>query len=412
MTGSKPTASGGKYTGLITLSGNGATVRVPYLFLAGSSVAYNVNPISEATYGYPGQDGGQFIVQVVDTNGVPVVGAKVQFTSTTRSAITMQSYGNGEPACVPASSTTTVTCPTDQFGFAYVDTIMGSQTNTDDTVNGSAQGLTFTLDAYTLDPTTLPAITAAGVTNGATYKTTPIAPGSYVQITGQNLLDENNLSGYSYYNNLDYDLATGPGLPLALDYTSVTFDVPSAGLSLPGYVSFVSPTQVNAWIPWELQGQSSVQMKVTVDESYYGNVVTIPLAGYAPSFFVYGLPSSAIADALDLNYHLISTSNPAVPGQIIQLYCNGLGPVNSPPLDGAAVSGINSTTTTTPVVTIGGQQAAVQFSGLAPGFVGLYQVNVTVPAGLSAGNQPITIAIGGTTSPTSVNGAAVNIPVK
>jgi uncharacterized protein (TIGR03437 family) len=54
---------------------------------------------------------------------------------------------------------------------------------------------------------------------------------------------------------------------------------------------------------------------------------------------------------------------------------------------------------------IGGQQAQVLFSGLAPTFPGLYQLNVTVPAGLT-GNQNVTVSIGGQTSP------AVVLPVQ
>ena len=58
-------------------------------------------------------------------------------------------------------------------------------------------------------------------------------------------------------------------------------------------------------------------------------------------------------------------------------------------------------TNATPTVTIGGQPAAVSFSGLAPGFPGLYQIDATVPAGLSAGNQSVTVSIGGRTSKAS-----------
>jgi minor extracellular serine protease Vpr len=48
--------------------------------------------------------------------------------------------------------------------------------------------------------------------------------------------------------------------------------------------------------------------------------------------------------------------------------------------------------------TIGGANAAVSFSGLAPGFVGLYQVNAVVPAGLASGNQSVVISVGGSSS--------------
>ena len=110
---------------------------------------------------------------------------------------------------------------------------------------------------------------------------------------------------------------------------------------------------------------------------------------------------------------------------MVELYVNGLGPVNvcsassticasgdPAPSDQAHLA----TTTTTPVVTIGGQSAQVQFAGLAPGFVGLYQVNVYVPTGISTGNQPITIAIGGKTSPASVTSGGTTyqivLPIK
>ncbi len=82
------------------------------------------------------------------------------------------------------------------------------------------------------------------------------------------------------------------------------------------------------------------------------------------------------------------------------LYCNGLGPVNNQPADGALASSTElSTTTTTPTVTIGGKKAQVLFSGLAPGFPGLYQINVIVPADAPTGAQPLIVTIGGVASP-------------
>lgn len=413
VTGKVPVA--GEYSGGITLTGGGVSLRLPYMYLVGDGILdnANVNTISTFVSGYPGQDGGSLIMQMVDEWGVPIAGVPVTFSTPSRGSMTFASYGFGEPACAKGTGTGSMVCNTDQFGFAYTEVTLGSAIGSP-LINIVIDGQTYQGQA---DIVAQPTISTAGVLNDATFQA-PIAPGSYIAIFGTNLLDTNNLSNYSVYNNVLYDTAnstnspTDGSLPLQIDYTSVTFDVPSAGISVPGYLNFVSPTQVNVWVPWELAGQSSVQMKVSVDEGFWGNVVTVPLSSTAPGFFL----SSNVAVAQDQNYKLITSANPAVPGQAIVLYCNGLGPVNNQPADGAPASGTNlSSTTTTPVVTIGGQSAQVIFSGLTPNFVGLYQVNVYVPAGLSAGNQPITIAIGGQTSPSKTAGSSpqtIMLPVK
>jgi uncharacterized protein (TIGR03437 family) len=61
---------------------------------------------------------------------------------------------------------------------------------------------------------------------------------------------------------------------------------------------------------------------------------------------------------------------------------------------------------------IGGAQVQVLFSGLAPGFPALYQINVTVPQSAQTGTVPISIQIGGATSPASTAYGAVTIPVQ
>jgi uncharacterized protein (TIGR03437 family) len=160
----------------------------------------------------------------------------------------------------------------------------------------------------------------------------------------------------------------------------------------------VSSGQVNIQVPWELKGQTSAQVKVTVNETSWGNVVTVPLADYSPAFF----GSSTLVAAVDLNGKVIKSNHPAIPGQTIQLFANGLGPVTHQPASGnPAPSSPLAETTTKPVVMIGNQEATVSFSGLAPGFAGLYQINAEVPSTLTAGTYSITVAIGGLASPAS-----------
>jgi uncharacterized protein (TIGR03437 family) len=163
--------------------------------------------------------------------------------------------------------------------------------------------------------------------------------------------------------------------------------------------------QIDIQLPWELQGQTSAQMKVTLNEYEPGNVVTVPVANYAPAFF------HATVDALDLNYNVIGAANPAVRGNYVQLFAHGLGPVNNQPASGSYVTDASATTTTAVTVKIGGQNAPVIFAGLAPGFPGEYQINAQVPSGIGTGNQPISITVGGVTSAASYGTGASATPV-
>jgi uncharacterized protein (TIGR03437 family) len=80
-----------------------------------------------------------------------------------------------------------------------------------------------------------------------------------------------------------------------------------------------------------------------------------------------------------------------------------LGPVTNQPASGdPAPSAPLAATTSVPTVTIGGVSAPVIFSGLAPGFAGLYQINLTVPTNAPVGNQPMVMTIGGLVSNTAM----------
>jgi uncharacterized protein (TIGR03437 family) len=163
---------------------------------------------------------------------------------------------------------------------------------------------------------------------------------------------------------------------------------------------------VNLQIPWELAGQSQTTVAATL-AGQSGAAQTVNLAQFSPGIFATNSQGTGQGAILD-SYRLVDSTNPVAPGTtVISIYCTGLGPVtNQPPTGAPALSHPLSTTPTNPTVTIGGVSASVQFSGLAPGYVGLYQINALVPAGappgplvpviVSMGNvdsNPVTIAV-------------------
>jgi uncharacterized protein (TIGR03437 family) len=127
-----------------------------------------------------------------------------------------------------------------------------------------------------------------------------------------------------------------------------------------------------------------------------GASLTVPVLQAQPGIFNYSAGGNTFGAILHANFQLANTANPAKPAETVLIYCTGLGAVSSAPADGAAGNG--EVTMNNPAVTIGGTKAIVSFSGLAPNFVGLYQVNAEVPATLKAGNQIVTVEVSGASS--------------
>src|SRR5262249_35450847 len=94
---------------------------------------------------------------------------------------------------------------------------------------------------------------------------------------------------------------------------------------------------------------------------------------------------------------------PAKPGDVIILWGTGFGPT-SPPIPAGILTPGNQTysTATLPAGTINNVSPTVYGAGLAPGFVGLYQVAIQVPASLTDGDWPIVASIGGVSSPAGI----------
>lgn len=230
-----------------------------------------------------------------------------------------------------------------------------------------------------LGPVTLRA--NSPVVNGASFiQGMAIAPGSAVTIFGSNLAAVPAA-------------ALQTPLPTVMGDTSVTFN----GIQAPIY--YISGGQINVQAPFNLlPGTATVQVQ-------RGNQMSAPVqvsvAAFSPAIFVLDSNNSgAFLNAA--NYRIVTSAAPVAAGASVALYGTGLGTVNQNLASGAgAPSNPPAQANTWPTVTVGGKNATVSFAGLAPGFVGLYQVNFVVPAGVGTGPQPVQMSEGGVTSNTA-----------
>jgi uncharacterized protein (TIGR03437 family) len=227
----------------------------------------------------------------------------------------------------------------------------------------------------------VPSINAGGVVSAASF-VAPVVPGSIASTFGTFLLTS------------PLGAASSP-LPTSLEGLSLQF-----GGSLQAPLFFVSGGQVNLQVPWELAGQSQATITGTLNDQT-GPGQAVALAAFAPGILSMNAQGTGQGAILDASYRLVDSSNPAIPGTTaVQIFCTGLGAVTNQPRTGApALSSPLSETTTTPTVSIGDIPAKVIFSGLAPGFVGEYQVNAIVPNSAPGGSAvPVAIGIGGAVS--------------
>ena len=186
---------------------------------------------------------------------------------------------------------------------------------------------------------------------------------------------------------------SGRRLPQTLNGVKVTI----GGMGTP--LIYVSPNQVNAQAPLELG--AGVQT-VTVDNGAGPSTAfSVNVAATAPAIFF----SPVAAVLKNVNYSLVSAGNPAHAGDVLLIYATGLGQTTPAGATGALSAPETLARTGNVTATIGGKAAAVVYSIASPGFAGLYQVAVTVPAGV-AGNAALQIAAGGAPS------NAVTVPVQ
>ena len=220
-------------------------------------------------------------------------------------------------------------------------------------------------------PPTVTAILAADLDKTATT----VAPGGLISIFGSDLVKTPvGLAGWA-----------GRVVPNKLNGTSVTIGGKAAPLI------YVSAGQINAQVPVDVPpGPAQVVVTSPVGP---GASFSVTVAATAPAIFF----SPAAAVLKNSDFSLVTAGNPAKVGDTILVYCTGLGQTTPAISTGALVSGSTSATSAAVTATIGGKPATVAYAIASPGFVGLYQVAITVPAGVT-GNSQIVLTQGTTSS--------------
>jgi uncharacterized protein (TIGR03437 family) len=122
----------------------------------------------------------------------------------------------------------------------------------------------------------------------------------------------------------------------------------------------------------------------------FSNVVTEFVNLTAPGVFTVPPGGVGYGAVLHGDYSLVTAQNPAQVNETVSVYVTGLGTTNPVIPDGSA-GPVSSQTNNTIQVFIGGVAATVSYSGLAPQLAGLYQINVTVPSGVTTGDNTLEI---------------------
>ncbi len=210
----------------------------------------------------------------------------------------------------------------------------------------------------------------ASVVDAASYSGGQVAPGEMITIFG-----------------------TSIGPP-----AQVTFD------GTPAPLLYSSTGQINAVVPFEVAGQSSVQMVIT-QSGGQSLSTTLPVFAANPSIFSANASGTGQAAVINMDMTRNSASNPAARGSAISIYVTGAGVTNPPSKDGVLTASANPPLIAQAVkVTIGGQNAPVTYQGAAPGLVaGMSQINAQIPTNIAPGSSvSLTLEVGSTQSRNTV----------
>jgi uncharacterized protein (TIGR03437 family) len=230
-----------------------------------------------------------------------------------------------------------------------------------------------------------PFYSSASIVNAAANLAGPLAPNCIASIYGVNL-------AYTTRGITSQDLQGG-SLPYVLANTGVRVWVNNIGAA----IYFVSPSQINFLVPSALS-PGPAKVVVTLN-GHAGPAVPVQIADSAPAFFQFNAQEVAAAHA---DGSPVTDDAPARPEEIVVLYATGLGQTAPPVVYGELATKATSIRNQLGLeVLVGGvalDPTSIYYAGLAPGFAGLYQINLRLPSTVGA-NPEIRIGVSTVISP-------------
>ncbi len=201
-----------------------------------------------------------------------------------------------------------------------------------------------------------PPVVLTTIANGADYSTAAVSPGEIVGLFGSNL-----------------GPAGGAGLVVLPDGKSIATTVAGVQVmfdKVPAAITYASAGQVNAVVPYGVAGNANNQTSVQVIyQGAVSNTVAMPVVASTPAIFTVGASGQGPGAILNQDLTLNGPNNRAARGSVVVIYCTG-GGVTNPPSPDASITGLPLPHLVLPVsVTIGGQNAEVQYAGGTPGTV-------------------------------------------
>ena len=298
-------------------------------------------------------------MQLADDCGAPVINGQVVTT-----------FSNGDPALTmkladPATGLYSATWSPGKISSPMTVTARAAAPNLASAVRNMTGSVT---------PNKVPFLAPNGVLNDLNpVAGAPLAPGTVADVYGSSLA------------SAQADTGTIP-LPLQFNGTSVLV----GALQAPLYT--LSDGRLTVQIPTELPPNTDYSIVVAANGGY-----TLPdslaLASVQPGV---AASSGRLVAQHAADFSPVTPDSPATGGEMIILTLVGMGVTDPPVASGAAApSDSLATTVIQPNVTVGGLQADIVFAALMPGAVGLYQIELTVPAGLPSGDQPVAVTQGG-----------------